>query len=63
MFPILLIIRRLVNVVGSVVVRAQGQTMAEYGVILAVVALIVVIAAALLGVNLAPLFDSAAHKV
>jgi Flp pilus assembly pilin Flp len=63
MFSIVLIIRRLISATGSMLVRAQGQTMAEYGVILAVVALIVVIVAALLGVSVASLFSSTAHKV
>ena len=40
----------------------RGQTMAEYGALLAVVALIVVIAAVLLGTNLSTIFDSTAHK-
>ena len=43
--------------------RDEGQTMAEYGILIAVIAIIVVVAAALLGTNLSTLFNSTAGKV
>jgi pilus assembly protein Flp/PilA len=43
--------------------RDEGQTMAEYGILIAVIAIIVVVAAALLGTNLSSLFGSTATKV
>jgi pilus assembly protein Flp/PilA len=43
--------------------REEGQTMAEYGILIAVIAIIVVVAAALLGTNLSTLFNSTAGKV
>ncbi len=42
--------------------RNEGQTMAEYGILLAVIALIVVLAATLLGANIAAIFDATARK-
>jgi pilus assembly protein Flp/PilA len=54
MNPFLLLIR----------LRSEGgQTMAEYGILIAVIAVIVVIAAALLGTNLSNLFSHSATKV
>jgi pilus assembly protein Flp/PilA len=41
----------------------KGQTMAEYGILIAVIAIVVVVAAALLGTNLTSLFNSTATKV
>jgi Flp pilus assembly pilin Flp len=41
----------------------RGQTMAEYGVLIAVIALIVVVAAVTLGTSLSGLFHSTAGKV
>ena len=38
--------------------RQAGQTMAEYGILLAVISLIVVLAATLLGANVSTLFSS-----
>jgi pilus assembly protein Flp/PilA len=43
--------------------REQGQTMAEYGILIAVIAIIVVLAATLLGSNLSGLFNTTAGKV
>jgi pilus assembly protein Flp/PilA len=43
--------------------RDEGQTMAEYGILIAVIAVIVIVAAALLGTNLSSLFGSTATKV
>jgi len=41
----------------------RGQTMAEYAVLIAVIALIVVVAAVTLGGSLSGLFNNASHKV
>jgi pilus assembly protein Flp/PilA len=43
--------------------RDEGQTMAEYGILIAVIAIIVVVAAALLGSSISSLFNSTAGKV
>jgi pilus assembly protein Flp/PilA len=41
----------------------RGQTMAEYGILIAVIALIVVVAAVTLGGSISHLFDTTAGKV
>jgi pilus assembly protein Flp/PilA len=41
----------------------RGQTMAEYGILIAVIAIIVVVAAVVLGTNLSSLFHDTATKV
>ena len=41
----------------------RGQTMAEYGILIAVIALIVVVAAVALGGSLSGLFNGASHKL
>jgi pilus assembly protein Flp/PilA len=41
----------------------RGQTMAEYGILIAVIALIVVVAAVTLGGSISHLFNSTAGKV
>lgn len=49
------------NLVGMLVARMRnqaGQTMAEYGILIAVIAVIVVLAATLLGGNVSTLFSS-----
>jgi Flp pilus assembly pilin Flp len=43
--------------------REDGQTMAEYGILIAVIALIVVVAAVVLGSSISGLFGSTASKV
>jgi pilus assembly protein Flp/PilA len=43
--------------------REEGQTMAEYGILIAVIALVVIAAAILLGGNLKTLFNSTAGSV
>jgi Flp pilus assembly pilin Flp len=43
--------------------RDEGQTMAEYGILIAVIALIVVVAAVVLGSSISGLFSSSATKV
>ena len=43
--------------------REDGQTIAEYGILIAVIALIVVVAAVVLGSSISGLFGSTASKV
>jgi Flp pilus assembly pilin Flp len=43
--------------------RSEGQTMAEYGILIAVIALIVVVAAIVLGGSISGLFGSTAAQV
>jgi Flp pilus assembly pilin Flp len=43
--------------------RDEGQTMAEYGILIAVIALIVVVAAVTLGGSISGLFSNTATKV
>jgi Flp pilus assembly pilin Flp len=52
-------LRRLIAVAG----RNEGQTMAEYGILIAVIALIVVVAAVVLGGSISGLFSSTAGQV
>jgi pilus assembly protein Flp/PilA len=40
-----------------------GQTMAEYGILIAVIAVVVIVAATLFGSSVTALFNTAAHKV
>jgi Flp pilus assembly pilin Flp len=52
--------------IGSLIMRArdgEGQTMAEYGILVAVIAVVVILAAATLGASVTNLFSSSAHKV
>jgi Flp pilus assembly pilin Flp len=54
------------DLVRSLVMRAryeQGQTMAEYAILIAVIALVVIAGAVLLGGSISALFNNAAHKV
>jgi pilus assembly protein Flp/PilA len=56
----------LYNVVSLMLMRVRredGQTMAEYGILIAVIALIVIAAALLLGGSISSLFSSTATKV
>jgi pilus assembly protein Flp/PilA len=56
----------LFNLVGMLKLRFgrdEGQTMAEYGILIAVIAIIVVVAAVVLGTNLSSLFSTTATKV
>jgi pilus assembly protein Flp/PilA len=43
--------------------REEGQTMAEYGILIAVIALVVVVAAIVLGGSISTLFGSTAGKL
>lgn len=54
------------DIVGMMTMRLRredGQTMAEYGILIAVIALIVVVAAVVLGGSISNLFSSTATKV
>ena len=43
--------------------RDEGQTMAEYGILIAVIAIVVIVAAVLLGSSISDLFNSTSGKV
>jgi Flp pilus assembly pilin Flp len=43
--------------------REEGQTMAEYGILIAVIALVVVVVAVTLGSSISALFGNTASKV
>jgi Flp pilus assembly pilin Flp len=43
--------------------RHNGQTMAEYGILIAVIAVVVIAAAVLLGGNLSDIFSSTSRRV
>lgn len=43
--------------------REDGQTLAEYGILVSVIAIIVIAAAVLLGSSVSALFSSSAHKI
>jgi Flp pilus assembly pilin Flp len=54
------------DVVSMMIVRMRsedGQTMAEYGILIAVIALVVVVAAITLGGSISSAFSSASTKV
>jgi pilus assembly protein Flp/PilA len=54
------------NLVGMLVARMRsqdGQTMAEYGILIAVIAVIVVVAAVALGGSISSVFSSAGGKL
>jgi pilus assembly protein Flp/PilA len=57
----------LIDFVTGLVVRIrhseEGQTMAEYGILIGVIALVVVAAAITLGSNITGAFNSAATKI
>jgi pilus assembly protein Flp/PilA len=51
------------SVISSMLTRLRsenGQTMAEYGILIGVIAIVVVVAAVLLGGNISSLFNSTA---
>jgi pilus assembly protein Flp/PilA len=55
-----------VALLGTLMIRMRsedGQTMAEYGILIAVIALIVVVAAVVLGSSISGLFGSTAGQV
>jgi pilus assembly protein Flp/PilA len=43
--------------------REEGQSMAEYGILLAVIAVVVLTAAALLGTQISSVFNDIANKI
>ena len=43
--------------------REEGQTMAEYGILIGVIALVVIVAAVFLGSSISALFNGTAAKV
>jgi pilus assembly protein Flp/PilA len=43
--------------------RTEGQTMAEYGILIAVIAIVVVVAAIVLGGSISSLFSSTSSKL
>jgi pilus assembly protein Flp/PilA len=43
--------------------QSEGQTMAEYGILIAVIAIIVIVAATVLGGSISTLFNSTAGQV
>jgi len=43
--------------------REEGQTMAEYGILIGVIALVVIVAAVVLGGSISSLFSSASGKI
>jgi len=54
------------DLVGMLVVRMRnqdGQTMAEYGILIAVIAVIVVVAAVALGTNISGIFKTAGSSL
>jgi pilus assembly protein Flp/PilA len=56
----------LYDVISMMLVRfrsEKGQTMAEYGILIAVIALIVVVAAVVLGSSITGIFNSASGKL
>jgi pilus assembly protein Flp/PilA len=56
----------IIDFVGGLVIRMRhqdGQTMAEYGILIAVIAIVVVVAAGVLGGSISGLFSSTATKV
>jgi pilus assembly protein Flp/PilA len=57
------IFRLIVNSVTTSVRRETAQTIAEYAILIAVIALVVIVAATLLGGNIASVFRSTAGRV
>ena len=52
--------------VGALIARMQreeGQTMAEYGILIAVIAVVVIVAATLLGTKISSVFNSVAGSI
>jgi Flp pilus assembly pilin Flp len=52
-----------ISAVLSWLSKDRGQTLAEYGIMIAVVAVIVIVAAILFGVNVSHLFSSTGDRV
>lgn len=59
-------LNNLVDFVGTLMLRVrheEGQTMAEYGILLAVIALVVIVVAITLGSSISALFGSTASHI
>jgi pilus assembly protein Flp/PilA len=66
MRPIFSALQHQLRLVGYMLVRLsseRGQTMAEYGILIGVIAVVVVVAAVLLGGNISDLFKSASSHL
>jgi pilus assembly protein Flp/PilA len=64
--PVITALERATRLLLSVVARLsteRGQTMAEYGILIAVIAVVVIVAAETLGGSLSGLFHNASTKV
>ncbi len=60
------LILELIDHIGALVLRIrhqEGQTMAEYAILIAVIALVVIVAAVLLGANTSSILKSTAGKL
>jgi pilus assembly protein Flp/PilA len=57
------IVTAVVRGLAASVRREDGQTLAEYGIMISVIAVIVIAAAVLLGSSISTLFSSSAPKV
>jgi len=53
----------LVGALFSRMQREEGQTMAEYGILIAVIAVVVIVAATLLGTKISSVFNSVAGSI
>jgi len=53
----------LLRLLVAVVAADDGQTMAEYGILVAVIAVVVVVAATLLGTSISSLFNTVAGSI
>jgi Flp pilus assembly pilin Flp len=57
---------RPITIYGQLIARLQaerGQTMAEYGILISVIAVVVVVVALTLGSSITALFSSASHHI
>ena len=56
-------VNTIVSKIKALIKRQDGQTMAEYGIILVVIALVGIIGATLLGGDIKAVFESVAGKI
>jgi Flp pilus assembly pilin Flp len=63
LFHIAFKLHSLAGALTTRVYREEGQTLAEYGMLIAVIAIVVVAVAVVLGSSISALFRSAASKV
>jgi Flp pilus assembly pilin Flp len=52
----------MISAVLARLIHDRGQTLAEYGILIAVIAVVVIVAAILFGTNVSQLFGSAATR-